>query len=236
MKPFMATGILALALCAPVLGQEQTFTQVIRPEDFSAAGLSKLSPEERAALDKLVAEYKSGALEAALQDAHASALARASAEARARDAEAAAAQARESANAAEAKAAAAAAQAQEKAVAAKETAPAPDKAGFFGRAKALISPGTKVEYQPIETRIIGSINGWEPNTIFALENGQRWAVADNSNYFNGPSVKNPAVKITSAGIFGFDMEIKGMRVVRVRLVEGPPDANHGNAKVDSPAN
>ena len=48
---------------------EEVFSKAVRPADFSAAGLGKLSAEELARLDALVRDYKSGALERARREA-----------------------------------------------------------------------------------------------------------------------------------------------------------------------
>ena len=60
----IALGCLAVTLHAT----EENFSSAVRPQDFSAAGLAKLSPAELARLDALVRDYKSGALVAARQD------------------------------------------------------------------------------------------------------------------------------------------------------------------------
>lgn len=37
-------------------------------------------------------------------------------------------------------------------------------------------PGPEYDGKPITSRLRGSVDGWEPGTIFVLENGQRWQV------------------------------------------------------------
>lgn len=65
MKRMILAGLIgAWGLFATAWAQEK-FSQAVRPEEFAAAGLTKLSAEERARLDALVAAYKSGALAAA---------------------------------------------------------------------------------------------------------------------------------------------------------------------------
>jgi hypothetical protein len=86
----------------------------------------------------------------------------------------------------------------------------------------MIAPGTKIEYSKLEAHIVGRIDGWSQNTVFLLDNGQRWAVADFSKYFNGAMVENPKVTIKPAGLLGgFNMHIEGMGGMRVRLLNGP---------------
>src|SRR4051812_5206818 len=105
---------------------EDVFSKTVRAEEFSAAGLGKLAPQELARLDALVRDYKSGALLAARRDAETAAQARAAAEARAVQAEAKA----------------------ENAAREKKNEP-----GLLSKAKVMLTPGTKVEYETTESRI-----------------------------------------------------------------------------------
>ena len=65
MKKLVAIGLGWLAMGGWVRGAEEAFSRAVRAEDFSAAGLAKLSPDELARLDALVRDYQSGALAAA---------------------------------------------------------------------------------------------------------------------------------------------------------------------------
>jgi hypothetical protein len=203
MKRGVFWGLVSIGLLASARADGPVFSQAVSAGDFNAAGLAKLTPAELARLDQLISAYKSGLLEQAQQQAAAAEAAKASAETRARQAEA---------DAKEAKAAKATAEAEAK----------QNKPSFLGRAEALISPGTKIEYKPVESRLVGDITGWDSRTIFLLENGQRWQVADYSHYFNGSPVRNPAVTVRPVRVFGgFEMDIEGLGVMRVRLVNGP---------------
>ena len=231
MKRLLLGGIIWAAAATAGWADEGQFSQVVKPEDFAAAGLSKLSPAEMARLDQLGSDYRSGALEAARRQA-------AAADERARLAEADARTAQEAAEtrAIQAEAAARVAQAAQVARAARAAdrerqeaaaeAAEQKKAsgGFFSRARALVAPGTKVEYQPVESRIVGRLNGWGPQSIFLLENGQCWKVANNDTYYNGTVLVNPKVTIRHVPTFGgFQMYIQDVGTVRVRLVgELPP--------------
>ena len=210
-------AIIGMALVSCAFADSDQFSQVVKPEDFTAAGLSKLTPEELARLNQLVESYKSGALEAARQQAAAATAAQAAAEARATKAEAAAKTAQAAAETAKRDAAAQAAAAK------KASGTATSSPG-----KVVIAPGTLVEFQTVHGRIVGDVNGWEQHTIFTLENGQRWQVSDYSHYFNGPAVSNPKVTIVPVPVFGgFRMTIEGIGEMRVRLLgkgagaEGP---------------
>lgn len=194
----MLLGFASLLAVATAWGDGPPFSQVVNPGDFEAAGLQKLTPAELARLDQLVTAYKTGLLEQARQETARAEAAKAAAEVRAQKAEAKAAQASAAAEAAQA------------------------KPGILTRAEALITPGTKIRYQPIESRIVGEVTGWDPTTVFLLENGQRWQVSNYSHYFNGAAVRNPAVTIRPVRVFGgFEMEIEGLGTMRVRLINGP---------------
>jgi hypothetical protein len=196
MKTIRLVTCLALFSAGTLFAQDARFTTALSPDDFSSSGLSKLSPSELEHLNSLIEQYKSGALIAAKQQA-------AIAEARAQEAEKKAAQVKQDAQSEVAKA-------KEELKKASES--------FMAKAKTLILPGTTVEYKTVESRIVGSISGWEPNSVFALENGQVWAVSDASEYVYGSYVKNPKVKLMPARFGGFKLEIENMGAMRVRLV------------------
>jgi hypothetical protein len=172
---------------------EEAFSKAVRPQDFSAAGLGKLSPDEIARLDRLVRDYKSGALEAARREAEAASRARAEAEARAAKAEAAA----------QAPAAA-----------------SDKKPSLLERAKVKLTPGTEIEYATVESRIAGEFRGWEGRTVFTLENGQRWQANASDTYVTS-ALTNPAVKITPGALGSFWMTVEGVKPrVRVTPIGG----------------
>ena len=208
MNRSITVAIIGMALASCAFADPDKFSQIVKPDDFAAAGLSKLSPDELARLDQLVEYYKSGALDAARAQAAAASAAQAAAEARASQAEADARTAR-----------AAADKAREEATAQAAAEKKGSGGGIFARAKVLITPGTRVEYQSVESRIVGKIRGWDAHTVFTLENGQRWEVSDYSRYFNGGAVSNPKVTLTPMGTWGgFKMAIEGVGEMRVRLV------------------
>jgi hypothetical protein len=157
----------------------------------------RLSPGDFAAagLNKL-SPAELARLDKLVQDAHSNAAAaQAAAEAKERQAEADAKAAR-----------AAQAEAEKKAQ------------GFLAKTRALLLPGAQIEYQPLESRVVGSVNGWEIGTIFTLANGQRWQVERNTTDYYGDTVQNPKATIFPAPISGFKIQIEGFPAVRVRLV------------------
>jgi hypothetical protein len=90
--------------------------------------------------------------------------------------------------------------------------------GFLAKTRGLLLPGAQIEYQPLESRVVGPVRGWEAGTIFRLENGQRWQVEKNTTDYYGDTVQNPKARIVPAPISGFKIEIEGFPPVRVRLV------------------
>lgn len=203
--------VLALTGIVSVRAADENFSKELRPEDYAAAGLGKLSPAEIARLDALVRDYRSGALEAAKRDAATAAQARVAAEARAAKAEQEAAAKVAEAKKAEADAAVKAAAAT--AAAAKKADPGPS---LLERAKVMLTPGTRIEYSTLESRIAGEFRGWEKKTVFKLENGQRWQATDTEPYVT-PPVQSPAVKISPGTLGAFWMTIEGVRP-RVKVV------------------
>lgn len=187
---------------AAVRAAEDNFSKSVPASDFSAAGLGKLSPEELARLDALVRDFKSGALEAAKKEAAREAEARVKAESKARaDAEARAAKA-------EAKAIAATAEAEKK-----------SEGSLLQRAKVMLTPGTKIEYSTVDAMLVGEFRGWQPKTVFTLDNGQRWRVTSSDSYVTGtePGMK---VKIVPGALGTFWMHFEGHRQrAKVEIVE-----------------
>ncbi len=174
---------------------EETFSRTVPTSEFSAAGLAKLTPAELARLDALVRDFKSGALEAARQATETANARAATAE---RDAETARATARQAASA-----------------------PARSEPGIFSKAKVMLTPGTTVEYEAVMSHIAGEFRGWESRTVFTLENGQRWKLANSSSYYS-PAITRPAVSIVPAAIGGYWMTIEGVaqKVKVLPLISG----------------
>ncbi len=203
MKRWFLIGWMWACGAVAVVAAEEKFSTAVRAEDFSAAGLGKLTPDELARLDALVRDYKSGALVAAKREAEAAERARVAAEAKAEKAEAAKVEA-------EAKARAMAAASNEIGSGAKKS-----DLSLLSKAKVLLTPGTEVEYSETDSRIAGNFTGWEGKAILTLENGQRWLIVNGGSY-STPPIPSPKVKITPAALGGFWMQVEGMNQ-RVRV-------------------
>ena len=134
--------------------------KALTPEQFSASGVSKLSPEERQKLDEYLRGYFTGATERVVQ----------------------------------------------KAV---------EKAKVVAVDQAVKEHKAEPP-QLIESRIVGTVNGWKSGKIFVLENGQHWKVTDEDRYFR--AVQDPDVFIVRDA-FSYKMAIAGggtARVVRLQ--------------------
>jgi hypothetical protein len=211
MKKLVAMGLGWLACGVMMRAAEAEFSKAVRAEEFAAAGLGKLSPDEVARLDGLVREYKSGALAAAKREAAVAAEARGTAEAKAARAEAETQAAKAEARKAESARAEAAKVAQVQTEVAQAEAAKAKKAevGLLARAKVRLTPGTEIEYATVESRIAGNFTGWEGRAVLTLENGQRWQIANGGTYMT-PALPSPNVKIVPANLGGFWMAIEGV--------------------------
>lgn len=192
-----------LFLFVTVLGwaDESGFSQTISPEDFKAAGLERLTPEERKRLDEMVAAYKKGLVTAAQTTADEAVKAKQAAEAEAKVAKEETIAAKKETQAVKAEAAEAKGGNQ----------------GFFSKAKIKVVPGTKIEYAEITSTIRGNFEGWSGRTIFVLENGQRWQVANSDDRYFTPPVQNVPVAIRPAALGGFWMSFPTLDEIRVRV-------------------
>lgn len=92
-----------------------------------------------------------------------------------------------------------------------------DPVAKFGQ-ESVRSPAATPDLKRIESRIPGKFQGWRPNQRLALENGQVWRIADDSEALY--ELQDPKV-IVHRGLLGaFYLEIEGVpfqvRVVRAR--------------------
>jgi len=209
----MICGLLGATLVARA---ETSFLEALPKDEFAAAGLQKLSPEELARLDAAVQRFKSGELSAMRQQADAKAQASrddlerkiAAAEAKAREAEANAAETVRKAKETQAKVAA----------------PGKGQPGWFTALITLKRAGEKPEKaEPLESRLKGDFKGWNGHSIFELENGTRWQQQNATDrYSYSPTIRAPKVRITPASFGGFWLEIHGVNLqVRVVPLELP---------------
>ena len=104
------------------------------------------------------------------------------------------------------------------AAALRSAAPAP-AAPRFAPAPARRAASAAEEDAPVESRLTGEFRGWEPRTVFALENGERWQETGGTTYA-GPPLAAPAVRIRAGALGAHWMRIEGVsREVKVRRVD-----------------
>lgn len=77
--------------------------------------------------------------------------------------------------------------------------------------KVQIDPGTEIEYNAMDSELVGTFAGFEKGTVFTLANGQRWKVTDGS-YVCGPDPRVRKVRV-KPGVFGsFFLEFEKVNV------------------------
>jgi hypothetical protein len=206
--------ILAVACIAPAHAQE-SFTKSLSPADFQAAGLSKLTPDELAALDALVQGRQTGAVIKAKEETAKVVTATVSQQVHAEDAKAAQAvveTVRQQTHEADVKAE------QKKA----------SSMGIMEKLKVVLKPGTEIEYTTLDAMMVPPFTGWEKGTIFTLTNGQRWVVSDEGNYWSPRKNQPVHVRIEPGALGSFFMEIEKGGRPRVKFLDNvgsPPPAS-----------
>ena len=74
------------------------------------------------------------------------------------------------------------------------------------------------QLEAIESTIPGMFEGWGPNTVITLANGQSWQISDSSSGYI--HMENPKVRIRRAFMGSFTLEFEGSsRVAKVRRVK-----------------
>jgi hypothetical protein len=199
----------------PSAWAQESLARRVTPEEFTRAGLGKLSATELSELDALFKKYGPAT---ELPSANAAASARAA------EIEAAATQ-RAAVRVAEAEARAK--KAEQEAAAAREAVQtanktdAKEREGLLSKArKVLVPAGTKVEVAALETTIDGAFDGWGATTSWRMKDGTVWQVENRPNLFAVPKVTNPRVRIYPAAISGFWLELPDLGYqVRVRQLK-----------------
>jgi hypothetical protein len=157
-------------------------------EEFRAAGLEKLTPEELAILEAIFEAHSKGRLQAVREE---SAKQVAAAEEKARQAEA-----------------------KHAAEPAPEKAKGP---GWLKALVTLEKTGSSPDMAEVfETRLKGLFKGWSGRTVFTLENGQRWQQANPGEYAPARDEDAPRVKIYPGSLGTYWLEVEGHRQ-RVRV-------------------
>lgn len=75
------------------------------------------------------------------------------------------------------------------------------------------------EARSLDARVVGSVKGWGPGTVFRLDNGQSWKVIGEENAFYPGIPENPEVTLTKSLLGGYWMEIRAInRKVKVKRI------------------
>lgn len=76
----------------------------------------------------------------------------------------------------------------------------------------------KAQEEAIDTMVTAEFEGWSPNDIIQLANGQKWRVTDTSNVYVGPGARK--VRVRRGPLGGFYMDFEGIsqspRVKRIQ--------------------
>jgi hypothetical protein len=197
MKSLLRWGCWVALLAGWTGLKAEEFTKNLTPEQFAAAGLGKLTPEELARLDALVRAQQSGEL------------------AKAREEAATQMRATEEKVRTETEAKVRAEVAKQRAAEPKST----ERVSLLGRMKVLLSPGAEIEYNREETQLVGSFRGYEPGKVFTLANGQRWRVVEGSFWSPASTADKPRKVVIEPGAFGnFFLSIEDGGRPKVKLV------------------
>jgi len=183
------TLILAV-LCAGAARADDSFTKGLSPEDFKAAGLDKLTPEELARLDALVHGEKAGAAAKAAEDTAKTVTAKVSQQVRQ--------------------------EVQEETR--KEEQAKGSPTGIVERMRVILRPGTEIDYTTLDATLVPGFHGYRTGTVLMLTNGQMWVVTGTDSDYVTPSDKAVHVRIVPGSMGSFFMEIEGSGRPRVKYL------------------
>jgi hypothetical protein len=208
MKHVLRWAIVVVMMAGLARLRAEDFSKSLTPDEFAAAGLSKLSPEELAKLDALIKAEQSGQLAKAREEA--------------------AAQEKATAERVRAETAAKVQKETEEKVRAEVAAqkPAEPKKGermsVLGRMRVLLSPGAEIEYAKVETQLSGPFRGYEPGTVLALSNGQTWRVVSGTYWAPASDANKVRHVVIEPGVLGsFFLNIEDGGRPKVKLVSNP---------------
>lgn len=183
------TLILAF-LCVGAARADDSFTKGLSPEEFKAAGLDKLTPEELAKLDALVKGERAGAAAKAAEETTKVVTAKVAQQVRQEVQEE-----------------------ERKADQARASAP-----GIIDRMRVILKPGTEIDYTTLDATLVPGFSGYRPGTVLMLTNGQMWVVTGNDSDYVTPTGKPVHVRIEPGSMGSFFMEIEGSGRPRVKYL------------------
>lgn len=104
------------------------------------------------------------------------------------------------------------------AAAGSSTVPTAEKAKTSWLRRITLNPGTTVEYETVETELVGPFSGWRSGTVFTLGNGQKWQVVA-GEYPSPTDLRPRRVKISPGMLGSFFLQIDGVNPrAKVRFV------------------
>jgi hypothetical protein len=191
--------LLSVTLIAAARAEEPGFWEQLTPAERRAAGLDRLTPEQRAALDRLAERFlHPGAADigAVIEQSRQQIREEARQEVRA--------QVR-----AEVK--------QEVRAEVKQELQAEEKAKAATRAGL---PAGEEGPAVIRTRILGQFHGWSGATTFRLQNGQVWVQSNSDDSYWVPTMENPEVELRPSKLGGWKLYLTAKGTwVRVHRVQ-----------------
>ena len=109
--------------------------------------------------------------------------------------------------------------ARARAALAAQAVPAESKPSLLDRARVMLTPGTRIEYSTLDSKLAGPFVGWRKGTRFRLENGQVWRVVS-GEYVTPPEEAGKALRVVPGAMGSFFIEFEGVRSSpRVELME-----------------
>lgn len=193
MKYLMRIVALGAVLCAAGVGRAEEFSRTLTPEEFAAAGLDKLTPEELARLDALVTARREGVVAQVREET--------------------AAKVREETTVKVREETTAKVRAE---VAAEKPA---SEGGLLKRMRVMLTPGTQIDYETVETALKGPFRGYEKGTRLHLANGQIWQVTEGSFWSSKKDQDKPRKVVIEPGALGsFFLSIQDGGRPRVKFV------------------
>jgi hypothetical protein len=100
-------------------------------------------------------------------------------------------------------------------------------AGFVGRLKVILKPGTEIEYTTLDSTLVAvrELKFGKEGAVFVLANGQRWVTAEDDNWPD-PKARTVHVRLVpgSMGSFFLDIEHGGRPRVKFAGSEAPAPA------------
>lgn len=190
-KSWLWLGV-GLVLLGPTSAGAAGFSRSLPPSSFAEAGLTKLTPQELARLDELVAARLHEQVDQTRKEAD----------------QRVAAEVQRVKSEADRRVETAIATAEKKA----------SSESLLHRMRVVLTPGTQVDYATIESKLAGPFYGYEPGTELTLENGQRWQVLEGKYWSPKREAHQERKVVVRPGVLGsFYIDIEGAGSARVSL-------------------